>query len=67
MQFEDRLIKLPEVLKMVGMSKTTWYNGVASGKYPRPIKRSSHDTVWPLSTIQKLIADTIAEHSGATQ
>jgi predicted DNA-binding transcriptional regulator AlpA len=32
-QFEERLIKLPEVLSIVGMSKTAWYDGVRGGKY----------------------------------
>jgi prophage regulatory protein len=65
--YEERLIKLPEVLSMVGMQKTAWYDGIAAGKYPQPIRRSRRDTVWRLSVIQKLIADTIAAHSPVPQ
>ena len=57
---EERLIKLPEVLATVGMKKTAWYNGIKEGKYPKPIKRSSRDTVWPMSVIQKIVRDTIS-------
>lgn len=63
-QYEDRLIKLPEVLATVGMKKTAWYAGIKAGKYPRPIKRSPRDTVWPMSAIQKLVSDTIAASGG---
>lgn len=63
-QYEDRLIKLPEVLATVGMKKTAWYAGIKAGKYPRPIKRSPRDTVWPMSAIQKLVSDTIAANGG---
>ena len=57
---QERLIKLPEVLDMVGMKKTAWYDGIKAGVHPPPIKRSPRDTVWPLSAIQKLVSDTIA-------
>lgn len=57
---EDRLIKLPEVLAVVGMKKTAWYDGIRAGKYPEPIKRGPRDAVWPMSAIQKIVSDTIA-------
>ena len=63
-QYEERLIKLPEVLAIVGMKKTAWYAGIKAGKYPRPIKRSPRDTVWPMSAIQKLVSGTIAASGG---
>ena len=64
-QYEERLIKLPEVLATLGMKKTAWYDGIKAGKYPKPIKRSPRDTVWPMSAIQKIVSDTIA--SGGSQ
>ena len=63
-QQEDRLIKLPEVLATVGMKKTAWYDGIKAGKYPKPIKRSPRDTVWPMSAIQKIVSDTITSGGG---
>lgn len=59
-QYEERLIKLPEVLATVGMGKTAWYDGIRSGKYPKPIKRGPRDTVWPMSAIQEVVSNTIA-------
>ena len=59
-EYEDRLIKLPEVLATLGMRKSKWYDGIKAGKYPKPIKRGRRDTVWPMSVIQKIVSDTIA-------
>lgn len=64
-QYEERLLKLPEVLATVGMKKTAWYAGIRAGKYPKPIKRSPRDTVWPMSAIQKIVSDTIARSSAS--
>jgi predicted DNA-binding transcriptional regulator AlpA len=63
-QYEERLIKLPEVLATLGMKRTAWYAGIRAGKYPKPIKRSPRDTVWPMSAIQKIVSDTIASGGG---
>lgn len=63
-QYEERLLKLPEVLSTLGMKKTAFYAGIKAGKYPKPIKRSPRDTVWPMSVIQKIVSDTIAGGGG---
>lgn len=56
----ERLIKLPEVLDIVGMKKTAWYDGIKDGKHPSPIKRSPRDAVWKLSDVQRLVSETVA-------
>jgi len=35
---DARLIRLPEVLKIYPVGKTSWYAGVKSGLFPRPKK-----------------------------
>lgn len=35
---EDRLLREPEVLKRVGMSRMTWRREVEAGNAPRPAK-----------------------------
>jgi predicted DNA-binding transcriptional regulator AlpA len=63
-QYEERLLKRPEVLATVGMTKSSWYRGVRSGKHPHPIKRSTRDAVWLMSDIQKIVSDTVAGSMG---
>jgi predicted DNA-binding transcriptional regulator AlpA len=52
---ERRLIRLPEVLRICGFSRATWYNGIAAGKFPRPIKITPRTSGWRLSDVHALI------------
>lgn len=52
----DKLLRLPEVLAMFPVSRSTWYAGVASGLYPAPVKLGVRAVAWRESTIQALIA-----------
>jgi predicted DNA-binding transcriptional regulator AlpA len=49
------LYRLPQVLEIVPVSKSHWWAGVASGRYPAGIKLSKRVTVWKSSDIQALI------------
>ena len=37
------------------ISRSTWLAGVASGRYPQPVKLGPNITAWRLEDIQKLI------------
>ena len=50
-------IRLEQVLRIVPVSKASWYLGVQSGKYPAAIKLGSRTSVYKLETIKKLLAD----------
>lgn len=51
----DRLLRLPEVLKLVPVGKSTWWAGTNSGRYPKPVKLSERCSAWRESEIQSLI------------
>ena len=55
------LIKLPDVLQLYPVSRSTWYQGIKLGKYPPPIKIGPRSSAWRLSDIYKLIEDVGAE------
>jgi prophage regulatory protein len=48
-------IRLPQVLELFPVSKSTWWEGVATGKYPAGHKLSAHITAWKLGDIRKLL------------
>ena len=50
--------RLSEVLKLFPVSKSTWWAGVKSGRYPQPVKLSERVTAWKKSDIDRLIAKT---------
>ena len=46
-----RLMKLPEVLRIIPVSRSTWYDGVKSGMYPKAARISTRDVAWYESDI----------------
>ncbi len=50
------LLRLPEVLRRIPVSRPTWYRGVAEGRFPKPIKLSERVSAWRESDIDALIA-----------
>lgn len=47
-------LRLPEVLKIFPVSKSTWWAGVKSGIYPKPVKLSANITAWRVKDIHEL-------------
>jgi len=52
---ETGFLRLPTVLKYIPVSKTTWWNGVRSGRFPKSVKFSSGITVWRVEDILEYI------------
>ena len=50
----SQLLNLKEVLALIPVSKSCWYAGVASGKFPRPVK-CGRRSFWPQSDIAAFI------------
>jgi len=48
-------LRLKEILVFFPISKSTWWDGVAKGIYPKPIKLSARTTAWKVEDIRALI------------
>ena len=48
-------LRLPEVLKLIPVCKTVWWEGIKTGKYPAGIKLSARCTAWRAEDIRALI------------
>lgn len=48
--------RLPQVLAAFPVSRSTWWAGVKSGKFPKPVKLGPRTTAWRVSDIRALIA-----------
>lgn len=55
-EFPDRLLKISEVIVILNIGESTFWEGVRQGHYPAPIKLSSRTTRWRLSDIMSLIS-----------
>ena len=45
----------PPIPAIIPISATSWWNGVKSGKYPKPIKLGEKTTVWRASEVLALV------------
>jgi len=61
---EDKaLLRLPRVLSLVGVSRSSWWAGVKTGRFPTAVKVSPRVTAWRASDIADLL-DRLADRSG---
>lgn len=49
-------IRLPIILAHIPVSRSTWWAGVKSGKYPGAVKLGDNITAWKAEDIHALIA-----------
>lgn len=49
-----QLLRLPQVLQVYPVSRSTWYAGVKSGIYPRGIQLSRRTVAWAADEIDEL-------------
>lgn len=53
---QDGFLRLKEVLALIPVSKSTWYKGIADGRYPRPTKKfGTRITAWDVRDIRSLL------------
>lgn len=49
------LLRLPQVLQIIPVSRSAWWAGVKSGKYPQSVKLGERTTCWRRSEILAVI------------
>lgn len=52
---QEALLRLPEILTLIPVGKSTWWAGVKSGRYPQPIKLGPGITAWRGGDIRALL------------
>lgn len=57
-------VRLPQILAHIPVSRSAWWAGVKSGKYPASVKISKNTTAWKAEDIHNLIA-RLASEGGA--
>ncbi len=62
---DNRLIRLSDVLKILPIGKSTWWKGVAEGRYPAPIKLGPRLTCWRLDQVLQLASNQTKQADGA--
>ena len=49
--------RLPVVLHVLGIGKTTWWCGIKAGRFPKPVKLGARTSAWRVEDIRALIAN----------
>ena len=49
------LLRLPQVLKLFPVARTTWWRGIKDGRFPRPVRLGPRSVAWRASDITALI------------
>lgn len=63
---DDAIVRLPTVLAVFPVGATTWDNGVAAGKFPRPVRLTARTRGWKAGDIRALLA-SVGTDQGARQ
>ncbi|WP_427913903.1 helix-turn-helix transcriptional regulator [Ramlibacter sp. MMS24-I3-19] len=64
---DSQLLRLPEVLKVLRIGRTAFYEGIKLGIYPKPIRMGKRTAVWLHGELKDVIKQAIAERSGSTR
>lgn len=48
-------LRLPQVLQLVPISKSAWWEGCKTGRFPKPVKLGPRTTVWRAEEIMEFI------------
>jgi prophage regulatory protein len=57
---ETGFVRLPEVLRVFPVSKSTWWAAVKEERFPQPVKLGPKITAWRVEDIRALIATASA-------
>lgn len=53
---ETGYLRLPQILALIPVGKSTWWAGVRSGRYPQPSRAlGARITAWRVESIRELI------------
>ena len=52
----EGFVRLPVVIAVLGIGRTTFRRGTREGKYPKPVKIGSRSTAWRVEDIRATIA-----------
>ena len=50
-------LRLPQVLEIIPVSRSTWYRGIKSGRYPQPVKLGARAAGWKIESVRDCVAE----------
>ena len=59
-----QFLRLNQVLEKIPVSRSSWWAGCKSGRYPKPVKLGPRTTAWRLSDINELLKKISSQVEG---
>lgn len=59
-----RLLRINQVLALVPVGRSSWWEGCRTGRYPKPIKLGPRTTVWRAEDIDAFIENLETKGAG---
>jgi predicted DNA-binding transcriptional regulator AlpA len=56
---DDALLRLAQVLELIPVSRSAWWAGCKSGRYPKPIKLGPRTTAWKMADLRPVLDGNI--------
>jgi predicted DNA-binding transcriptional regulator AlpA len=53
--FTKGLLRLPQVLALIPVSKSAWWAGIKTGRFPKPVKIGPRTSAWEVEVIDALL------------
>jgi predicted DNA-binding transcriptional regulator AlpA len=51
---QEGFVRLPVVIKLLGIGKTSWWCGIKEGRFPKPVKLGPRTSAWRVEDIRAL-------------
>ncbi|SBV99799.1 Prophage regulatory protein [uncultured delta proteobacterium] len=61
---KKRLLRINQVLALVPVGRSSWWEGCRTGRYPKPIKLGPRTTVWRAEDIAAFIENLGTQEAG---
>lgn len=59
----EGFVRLPVIIRILGIGKTSWWCGIKDGRFPKPVKLGPRTSAWRVGDIRTLIASFKAKDS----
>lgn len=59
-----RLLRINQVLALVPVGRSSWWEGCRTGRYPKPVKLGPRTTVWRAEDIAAFIESLGTQEAG---
>ena len=59
-------LRLPQVLALIPVGKSSWWRGCQTGRYPKPVKLGPRTTAWKAEDIIALV-ESLGDKNGSAQ